>query len=142
MMVKPYKIGGGKKSKKTRAIEQEKEWAKELGATVSPNSGSTKFGAGDVIFKQDYKVFDNKYTKYKSYSIKKKTWNKIRKEALLETGMCEPALQVQIDADSDKPLDLVIIEAETYKEMVSNLNKLKQRILELEGEMNEECSCN
>ena len=72
--------------------KKEQADAKHFGGRRRPRSGGIWFMPGDVVLKQF--LIDDKTTKHNSYSISSKTWNKIKKEAILCNKM--PALNVQL----------------------------------------------
>lgn len=62
---------------------QEKAVCKVLGATQQPNSGASKFSAGDCVVEEASLLIECKtsMTEKKSYSIKKEVLDKNKKEA-------------------------------------------------------------
>lgn len=72
--------------------EAERKTAKEFGGRQTPRSGGLWFKPGDV--KTNDFLIDNKTTKHKSFTVTKKIWDKLSKEALLEQRL--PCLMVQL----------------------------------------------
>lgn len=78
--------------------EQEKHIAKLLDGRVTPNSGGTKFGGGDVIAKP-FLIEAKTTTKEKeSFTIKKEWLDKARHQAF-EQGLEYSALAFQFEPD-------------------------------------------
>lgn len=95
-----------------RSRLQENRTAKQFRGKTLPGSGCIDNMKGDV--RSDNYLIENKYTT-SSYTLKKTTWEKIRKEAIRD-GMRDPLLQ----------LDFVISELETYSFIIFDFNLLDQ----------------
>ena len=107
---------------------QEKEVAKKLGGKVTPASGGTKFDGGDVVV-NDLLLECKTVTKDQtSFSVKKEWLDKV-KEQSFEQGCDLSALAFRFGPNQ---LDYVVIDIDTFNELLSAYYKELQR--ELEGE--------
>jgi hypothetical protein len=92
----------------TPSQRQEKSIAKKIGGRVVPASGAFWSRKGDA--RSDDLLVEAKTTDKASYSIKRATWDKIRKEALLDGRI--PVLAIQIQGR-----DLVVLDQEDFLEL-------------------------
>jgi hypothetical protein len=100
---------------------QEKSIAKKISGRVVPASGAFWSRKGDA--RSEDLLVEAKTTDKASYSIKGATWDKIRKEALLDGRIPVMAIQIQ-------GRDLVVLDQEDFLE----LRSIARRYLG-EGEM-------
>lgn len=77
---------------------QEKRIAKLLSGRVTPNSGGTKFGGGDVIAEPFLIEAKTVTTPKNSISVKKEWIDKINKQAF-EQGLREGIVAIQFEPD-------------------------------------------
>ena len=96
--------------------KQEKEVAKELGGTPTPNSGATPFIKGDLTLKKFLIECKTKTSDSESISIKKEWLEKLNQEALF-MGKPYKALIFSFGPASKT---YVIIDENTFKELISN----------------------
>lgn len=93
--------------------EQEKRIAKLLNGRVTPNSGGTRFGAGDVI--TDYFLIEAKTstTPKKSFSVKKEWIDKAEEQAF-EIGKENSAVAISFGDGKD----YFLINSQLFKEFL------------------------
>ena len=88
------------KSTRYYSDKQEKHIAKITGGKVTPNSGGTKFGGGDVIAEPILIEAKTTTKKQSSFSVKKDWIDKSREQAF-EQGMEESVVAFQFEPDGD-----------------------------------------
>lgn len=93
---------------RTRSQKQERSLAANLGGRTVPASGAFWSRKGDV--RTDDLLVEAKTTEAASFSIKRATWEKIRKEALLDGRI--PVLAIQIQGRN-----LVVLDEEDFLEI-------------------------
>lgn len=82
------------------SLEQEKYIAKLLGGKVTPNSGGTKFGGGDVLAKPFLIEAKTTVKEKQSFSVKK-DWIEKSNEQAFEQGMDFGVVAFQFEPDGD-----------------------------------------
>ncbi len=104
-------------SVKAKANKQEKDFAKRasnLGARRQPASGAFWSAKGDVRI-GGLALGDNKFTKYKSLSVTKEMWEKVKREAM-EQNIRIPFLQIEM-AETDR---LVVLDENDFLMLLEN----------------------
>jgi hypothetical protein len=87
--------------------QKEKKDAKKFGGKQTFRSGGIWFAPGDL--KSDDFLFDSKLTTRKSFSVTKKMWDKIEKEAINSNRT--PALLIQFSEN----VELVVLNTADFK---------------------------
>ena len=96
---------------------QEKRIAKLLNGKVTPNSGGTRFGGGDILTK-DFLIEAKTPTTYQaSFSIKKEWINKAAEQAF-EQGKTYSSLAFRFNPDGN---DYFVITERLFKQLVEML---------------------
>lgn len=93
---------------------KEKRDAKTSGGKVTPRSGGLWFAPGDV--KSNDFLIDSKTTDKNRFSVTKKMWKKIYKEALLERKM--PMLSAQF---GDENIEIVVLSKDDFFTLFDNI---------------------
>ena len=88
------------KSTRDYSTEQEKHIAKVTGGRLTPNSGGTKFGGGDVVTDK-FLIEAKTTTKEKTTFGIKKEWLKKAREQAFEQGKDKYALAFQFEPNGD-----------------------------------------
>ena len=88
------------KSTRDYSTEQEKHIAKVTGGRLTPNSGGTKFGGGDVVTDK-FLIEAKTTTKERTTFGIKKEWLKKAREQAFEQGKDKYALAFQFEPNGD-----------------------------------------
>ena len=88
------------KNTRDASSNQEKHIAKILDGKITPNSGGTKFGGGDVIAEPFLIEAKTVMTVKKSFSIKKEWLEKVKEQAF-EQGLRYGILAFQFEPEGD-----------------------------------------
>lgn len=88
------------KNTRDYSTEQEKHIAKVTGGRLTPNSGGTKFGGGDVVTDK-FLIEAKTTTKEKTTFGIKKEWLKKAREQAFEQGKEKYALAFQFEPNGD-----------------------------------------
>lgn len=88
------------KSTRDYSTEQEKHIAKVTGGRLTPNSGGTKFGGGDVVTDK-FLIEAKTTTKEKTTFGIKREWLKKAREQAFEQGKDKYALAFQFEPNGD-----------------------------------------
>ena len=88
------------KSTRDYSAEQEKHIARVTGGRLTPNSGGTKFGGGDVVT-DTFLIEAKTTTKEKTTFGIKKEWLKKAREQAFEQGKDKYALAFQFEPNGD-----------------------------------------
>lgn len=88
------------KNTRDYSTEQEKHIAKVIGGRLTPNSGGTKFGGGDVVTDK-FLIEAKTTTKEKTTFGIKKEWLKKAREQAFEQGKEKYALAFQFEPNGD-----------------------------------------
>ena len=88
------------KSTRDYSTEQERHIAKVTGGSLTPNSGGTKFGGGDVVTDK-FLIEAKTTTKEKTTFGIKKEWLKKAREQAFEQGKDKYALAFQFEPNGD-----------------------------------------
>lgn len=88
------------KNTRDYSTEQEKHIAKVIGGRLTPNSGGTKFGGGDVVTDK-FLIEAKTTTKEKTAFGIKKEWLKKAREQAFEQGKEKYALAFQFEPNGD-----------------------------------------
>jgi hypothetical protein len=92
---------------------KEKEDSKIFKSRPTPRSGGLWFAKGDS--KNKTFLIDSKTSKYNRFSITKKMWKKINREALLTQKL--PLLSVEF---SDESIELVVMDKNDFISVIDN----------------------
>lgn len=106
--------------------EQEKHIAKVTGGRVTPNSGGTKFGGGDVV--TDYFLIEAKtvMSEKQSFSVKREWLDKMNEQAF-QQGKLESVLAFQFEPRGNNHYILSekqFLEYLSWKEQTYEMSKL------------------
>lgn len=101
--------------------EQEVHIARILGGKITPNSGGTKFGGGDVLTKDFLIEAKTSMTFKNSFSIKK-DWIKKMDEQAFEQGRLYSALAFQFEPGGD---NYYVIDEVQFKEFVELIEGMR-----------------
>lgn len=88
------------KNTRDASSNQEKHLAKILNGKITPNSGGTKFGGGDVIAEPFLIEAKTVMTAKKSFSIKKEWLEKVKEQAF-EQGLSYGVVAFQFEPEGN-----------------------------------------
>jgi len=91
--------------------KKERKDAELLGAKQTPRSGGLWFAKGDS--KSSKYLIENKTSKHDSFTIPRKMWEKLEKEALLSRRI--PLLSIQF---GEKDTELIILSKNDFIELL------------------------
>lgn len=106
-----------KKATRDYSSEQEQRLAKVLGGKVTPNSGGTKFGGGDILTEHFLIEAKTPTKKQSSFSIKEEWLDKMEEQGY-EQGKTRQALAFQFEPGGENYFILRDIDFLEYVELV------------------------
>lgn len=93
----------------------EEQIAKERGGRTTVSSGRKYYDKSDG--KDKIWGWDCKTTKSLSYTVTRKEWEKLESDLLRGEGL-KPCIQIKLDMNSNRPLELVVLDKNDFYELL------------------------